>query len=486
MVDFTLRPDQIEDLAACIQNPRWMLLHDPGVGKTPIACLYTWWNWDRHGRKAVWVQPLAIIKKNRDELLRFTKFDPADVVIVQGTPAQRQAQYARKGKVYLMGADTFGREWSDLIEHNPEIDLFVGDEWHTMYSTNDSQRTQAMYQFLRWVGPERRTLPMTGTLVRGRLNSVYSALHITEPRYYPSHDAFMNYHALLDDYGKPIMWLNVEKVAELLKRHSSRRAFEEIYGKVNAVFQTQYVEMSGEQARSYEEFAEKAVLELEKVFLDGSMPGVNLIRARQILSCPEIFGLCKGETTARDALVEVHLQDHAQSGAPLIIGSASKDEQARILKLCKKLKMEAVVMNGDTSQKQRGEYDQQFRDGTIQVMIVSPLVGAFGFNWGHVDHCIFLHLDYYADSWEQLYKRMIRGTRTRPCLIQTIVYKDTVELNVLGVLERKFALANEVDATKEAVRLITPKPETPSGGNENRTPQKRTGVGLLPLPKKRA
>ena len=315
---------------------------------------------------------------------------------------------------------------------------------------------------------------MTGTLVRGRLNSAYPAIHLIEPRYYFSHEAFMTEHALMDDYGKPIMWMKVDKVAKILKAHSSRRAFEEIYGKVPVVFQTQFVEMLGAQEDAYREFEETAILELEKVFLDGSQPGVNLIRARQILSCPEIFGLCKGATLAKDAMLEIHLEDHIMSGEPLIIGSASKDEQKRVLAMCQKLKMKAHVMNGDTSQVRRGRLDEAFRSGEFQVMIVSPLVGAFGFNWGHVNHCIFLHLDYYADSWEQLYKRMIRGARTRPALVQTIVYKDTVEENVLGVLEKKFSLANQVDDTKEAVSFRAPMK------NQTST-QQSWGRGLVPL-----
>ena len=474
---FQLRPDQIEDLGACIKNPRWMLLHDPGVGKTPIACLYTWWMWDRHKKKTVWVQPLAIVKKNRDEIIRFTEFKPDDVVVVTGTPKQRQALYDRKAKVYLMGADTFGREWQALLKANPEIDLLIGDEWHMMYSSMLSQRTNALCQAMRHI---TRLCPMTGTLVRGRLNSVYPAIHLIEPRYYASHDAFMNMHALLDNYGRPYMWLNTERISTILKKHGSRRSFKEIYGDVDAVFQTQRVSMSGSQASAYKEFEEKAILELEDAFLDGTVPGVNLIRAREILSSPEKFNLLKkGESTERDDLLEIHLNDHLAECAPLIIGTASRFEQARIVKLCQKVGLPVGLMNGDTSQKQRGVLDQEFRDGVIQVMVVSPQVGSIGFNWGHCDHGIFLHLDYYADNWEQLWKRMTRGLRSRPLLVQTIIYGNTVEEAVLGVLEQKFALSNKVDSTKDAVSFrAKPKPtEKPLGPDYSK---------LAPLPQKRA
>ena len=206
--DFTTRPDQIATLAKLIGNPRHIDRSEPGTGKTLPACLYSFWNHQRQGKQTVWLQPLGIIGKNRKEILRFTEFKPDEEVIVGGTPTQRIAQYKSHARVYLMGADMFGREWDKLLEENPGIDLIIGDEWHTMFAGNDSARTQALYQASRYIS---RIEPMTGTLVKGKLSSAYPAIHLCEPRYYGSYKGFMNYHCILDDWGKPAAWINIQR-----------------------------------------------------------------------------------------------------------------------------------------------------------------------------------------------------------------------------------------------------------------------------------
>jgi len=455
-IDFVLRPDQIEDLGALIRNPRHGLWSEPGTGKTPVACLYTWWVWDRLKKHTVWLQPLAIIEKNREELLLWTDFKEHEVVIVEGTPAQRARLYADPNiKVFLMGADTFGREWEQILAHHP-VGLVVGDEWHKMFSTNDSKRTQALYQAMKHID---RLTPMTGTLVRGRLNSAFPAIHLIQPRYYGHHRTFMNRHAIQDEYGKVIGWVKIDIVQEILRAHGQNRLYSEVYGDIPVVFQTHYCKMSTAQSKAYKEFEEKAILELEGAFLDGSLPGVNLIRARQILSSPEIFGLCKGEMTGRDALLDIQMTDHLEMGTPWMIGSASVPEQERVAAYLEKNGMRVGLMNGETPRKERGAIDLAFRKRELDTVVVSPEVGSIGFNWGHCDHVSFLHLPYYHDDFDQFWKRCTRGQiRTTPVRVDTLVYEDTVEEGVVGIIVGKMVLSKEVDPTRQVVNLHARKP----------------------------
>lgn len=509
--DWTAREDQLRTLAQLIANPRWLDRSDPGTGKTLPACLYTWWNWIRRGKKTVWVQPLSLIKKNRDELLRFTEFRPGDISIFSEPPpvlrllrvlelakaaglrregtrffsgkqavnagvvnellerklltpelslsegghrlfdsGALHAQLALDAKVLLMSADAFGEHAPWLLHYNPDIDLLVGDEWHMMYSTNDSQRTQALYRAMKKIS---RLLAMTGTIIRGRLSSAYPLIHLIEPRYYGSHDTFINYHAVLDDWGKVQDWINHEKLSKILEKHSTRLLFKDVYGEAPMVLLTEYVDPSEEQLAAYAEFEEKASLELENTVLDGTLPGVHLIRARQILSSPELFGIGKGKPTGRDERLLVHLQEHLETGEPLLIYSASRPEQERTLEMVTRLGMPARLMNGTTSMAERGRIDEAFRAGDIQVLIASEQVAAVGFNWSHVDHVVYLTFDYFDDNFDQSWKRTTRGVRTKPVRLTPIVYANTVEEACLGILERKMRLANAIDPTKKAVFL---------------------------------
>ncbi|MDR3436479.1 helicase-related protein [Telmatospirillum sp.] len=541
--EFTPRPDQIATLAKLMQTPRYIDRSEPGTGKTLPACLYTWWNWTRQGKKTVWLQPLGIVGKNRQELLRFTDFKPDEVVIFKGpppavktvnlltdlktkpvyqvvdkdkkrffvvdgvrtfpvssemindlwegrclsvTPADGtlrqksskpqiigrveitprgeeflnqgtlQQQLRLNAKVILMGADAFADHQGWLLKHNPDIDLIIGDEWHTMFAGNASARTQALYAALQHVA---RLEIMTGTLVKGKLSSAYPAIAMIEPRYYGCYESFMNYHAILDGHNKPIGWINIPKFQAILSRHSTLIKFKDVYGDVPVVFQTEYVDLAGAQLAAYKEFEDKAILELEDMFLTGANEGVNLIRARQILSCPEIFKIGRGETTARDERLSVHLEDHKATGEPFVIFTASMPEQERILKMCSDMGFRVGLMNGNTSTARRVKNDEDFRAGRLDGLVCSPQVAAFGYNWGHVDHFIYLHMTYGEDDFEQSWKRGTRGVRTRPLLVTLITYDDTVEEAVLGVIVKKMHLAKEIDPHKQVINLHGRKPK---------------------------
>ena len=79
----TLRPDQLEDLGWHLANPRGLLRHEPGVGKTPIACVLAEAQWALHSKKTLWAQPKSLLKKNLQEMFKFTDFKPGDVVILE-------------------------------------------------------------------------------------------------------------------------------------------------------------------------------------------------------------------------------------------------------------------------------------------------------------------------------------------------------------------------------------------------------------------
>jgi hypothetical protein len=80
----SLRDYQVADLCYYMKNPRCLNLSDPGTGKTPSVVVCQWWLWSEHQCGTAFVMPLSLLKKNRDEILRFTHFKPDEVTIVTG------------------------------------------------------------------------------------------------------------------------------------------------------------------------------------------------------------------------------------------------------------------------------------------------------------------------------------------------------------------------------------------------------------------
>ena len=453
----SLRPYQIADLAFHIANPKSLNLSEPSTGKTPTLCALTQYIWQEHATKAAWAQPKSLMKKNRDELLRFTDFAPEEVVIVDGTPKQVVEQCKNPdAKVFVMGFDRY----SQIHELLPTRAL-IADEIHKGWGGDKSKRTLGFYEANR---KNHWFIGMTGTLVNGRLDSAYPAIHAIEPRYYPSYESFIWYHAVKDLDNKIIGWKNTHKLSKILGRHGIRHTFEEVYGKQAKVIITEPVHLSERHRALYDKFEADAILELDKFFIDGTEPGVGFIRARQIMEHPNQFpdltnpghwtDILSDEIPGKEERLELHLTDHVRTGKPLVVFSSMVPQQERILKMMRSMGIKAELLNGRVPAKKRAEIDVSFREGELQMLVCSPEVADVGFNWQfwgteEVDHVIFMTLNFMDTTFLQAFRRFIRGLRKKALLITIMEYQNCpVEQRIFEIVRRKSVLGNQVDSSR--------------------------------------
>ena len=297
---YTLRPYQIEDLSFYIKNPKCVNLSDPGTGKTPSVCAYGYYLWKYEGVKTAWAMPKSLLRKNKMELHRFSEFKDDEVIIVDGTPKQREEQFkSPNGKIFLMGFSRFSDDWQTLLKYHPEVSSVFVDEIHMGYKGHTSKRTLALFKAMKKM---KYFLAMSGTIIDGRLDSCYPSIHIIEPRYYGTHYNFMMQHAVTDEYGQVITWMNHEKLGRIFLKHGIRRRFDDVYGRQEVVPNTIYCEMTPKQEKAYKALEEDALLVLDEYVeslqndvIEAFDPGVATIRCRQVLGHPETIGVHKPE-----------------------------------------------------------------------------------------------------------------------------------------------------------------------------------------------
>lgn len=525
-----LRPDQIQDLAFYLSNPKCGNLSDPGTGKTPSVCVYANYRWKYHGERTCWEMPKSLLLKNKEELIRFTEFEADDVLIFDHWWERVNSRYQYrvgkirdlfkedpplnelklrkilseidfmnveeafreivqyqdqirsevesklkvhkervKGKmvtiqplmpeilrenfdpippkvpVYLMGFTARKLHWKKLPE---DTTLLLVDEWHMAYGTSDSAQSQSLFRAMRKLFTHM--VAMTGTLMNGRLDSTYVFIHCVQPLYYGNYQHFLRIHAgFIDDYGRVLEWTKTERVREILGRHGVRHSFAEVYGEENKVTMIEKVAM-GEKHRSfYDKFHDEAMLELEDGWLEGDLPGVATIRATQIMAHPEVFGLDIGGASEKDERVKLHLVNAKENNTPIVLFANLVPEQERLVELCKEHGLRTGLINGNVSDRKRGEIDQAFRNGELDAVVASPQTASVGFNWGHVDHIIFVSVDYMDTSFLQAYRRAMRGVREKPLRITLLQYDESIDQRKWAIVVEKSVLANEVDPTRE-------------------------------------
>jgi len=374
-----------------------------------------------------------------------------DDVIEEETARDLIGYYAQQGvKVVIFTFAFMSEHYDRLLAAFPDAKLLLVDELHMPggYSTPTSKATESFYWVMRKV---ERFVGMTGTLINGRLDSAYAAISVIEPRYYGSLQGFYYEHAAItDDYDRVIVWKNEAKLKAIIERHSIRRTFEEVYGEEDVVFFTEYVDLNEQLQAEYDKFEEQAMLELEDGrTLDGTLPGVNLIRCRQIMGHPETLGLAKGEETAKDERLRVHLSE----GVKCLMFASLKPEQERLLRLARDLGLRAELINSDTSGPQRARIDEMAQRGELDVIVGSGPTVAVGYNWEMFDHVIFVSLDYLDTNILQAYRRASRGSRTKTLRVTFLRYTTDIETRIFQINTAKSQLANRVDDTRPVLHF---------------------------------
>lgn len=437
-----LRPLQVGDLGFYIANKKCLNRSDTATGKTAPTCvMFKYVNDYEHG-SSIWVMPKSLLGKNQEELVNWTGLS---VLIYRGKPTQtkwRGEQY----DVILTTADTLMAHYETIrLMLKKKLTLIACDESHLYYSSITAKRTEWFVALTRKI---ERIIFLTATVIRGRLDSAFPIIHVIEPRYYGHHRGFMDQHCVRDSFtSKVVGWRNAEKVGKLLEKHSISHTFHEVYGDKNLVYIPVTVELNDKHRKDYTQFETLAMLELEdEAVLSATEAGVFTIRCRQILACPEVLGLKVAEIGKDTWLFENILGGQFER---IVIFSAIQGEQVRLLRLVEEAGFTVEMINGTVSGEKRVKIDERFRRGDLQVIIASPITAGVGFNWQLMDVCVFMTVDYLDDSFTQAVARGVRGVRKTTLPIYIPQYQKSIEQKVLGIIQRKSRLANEVDSRKE-------------------------------------
>jgi hypothetical protein len=463
--------DQVPRLAFYMQQKKCMDLSDPGTGKTPPVCV----NMGRRvadGIKTAWVQPLALIEKNIQEVIRWTGLPRSAIAVLDGSAAKIQKEMTKGAQIFMLGPDRLKTTYQGIWEQG--VRALDTDEHHMCFGGPESARTEVFLEMAKYMD---EMVMMTGTMINGRLDTGYSAIAAIEPRYYPFgyELSFLSEHAQLDDYGRPIFWSGHEKLSSIFGTHGIRYTFEQIFGKQAVIPEVQWVSMHPAQLKMFEQLRKDAFLELEDFFVDGSQPGPAMIRARQLMEHPNAFpdlrdldhklglppvDIMPNKLPGKVEALKIHFEDHVRTGKPLIMFAALIPQQRQILEVARESGLRAALMNGSMSRAQKNRVDEAFRAGELDAVIATPGVASVGFNWQYwgpkrieVDHVINVSLGYMDSDFIQGYRRTVREKRQTPLRITTLAYYESLDPRFMQILETKSLDAWRVDPTREVLRF---------------------------------
>ena len=443
--EFGLRPYQAQHCAFHITHRASLNYSACATGKTYTMAWLAEYYWKTEQCKTVLINPISLSVKNKDEIVRFTDFAEDEVQIVSGTPAKRAVQWKNtKAKVFIVGPDLFGKEWEQML---PEVKSILVDESHLAYSGHKSARTQAFYMAQKKAN--HITFFTATPIGSGKASSIYYAFCCCAPLVFANFKRFMNYFAIYNSLGYIIGWRHMDVLGEQLKKFSVGISFKEAFKNAaeNIVsFETCDFGDSDIEEK-YRSMEDDALMELDDRYVEANSGGVKLLRCRQLLECPEVFGL-EPKIRAKDELLKSHLQ-HILDGSEkqILVYSAFVAEQERIVRICAEMGLQAGLINGSVVGAARASVAKKFESGEFQVLVASPATMAIGFNFEFVSSVVFVSADYDNSAFHQACFRGNRGTRSTPLPIYILVVNCKVEKKFWKkVLSEKEDYKNTVDS----------------------------------------
>ena len=433
--EFGLRPYQAQHCAFHITHRASLNYSACATGKTYTMAWLAEYYWKTEQCKTVLINPISLSVKNKDEIVRFTDFAEDEVQIVSGTPAKRAVQWKNtKAKVFIVGPDLFGKEWEQML---PDVKSILVK----------SARTQAFYMAQKKAN--HITFFTATPIGSGKASSIYYAFCCCAPLVFVNFKRFMNYFAIYNSLGYIIGWRHMDVLGEQLKKFSVGISFKEAFKNAaeNIVsFETCDFGDSDIEEK-YRSMEEDALMELDDRYVEANSGGVKLLRCRQLLECPEVFGL-EPKIRAKDELLKSHLQ-HILDGSEkqILVYSAFVAEQERIIRICTEMGLRAGLINGSVVGAARASVAKKFESGEFQVLVASPATMAIGFNFEFVSSVVFVSADYDNSAFHQACFRGNRGTRSTPLPIYILVVNCKVEKKFWKkVLSEKEDYKNTVDS----------------------------------------
>lgn len=396
-----------------------------------------------------------------NEIKKWSDFQHLKLSILHGTHKMKSLMAGITGDysadIYAINPE--GLEWlfetlSTVPLADWPFDKLIVDE-STKFKNSQSKRFKLLKKYLPCF-PERRLI-LTGTIVPKNIADLFAQVMILD-----------NGHRL----GKFITHFRREYMIDVAPRgadyaiwkpllDATKRVTEKVADICMALRDTDYLKMP-------KLIVNDVVLELpkpvramyqsiESQFYAELAPGVSITSAAGGAKGMKLRQLCGGSVYHDDLAgndvgknrpyEQIHsikldrlsdLIDEA-AGEPVLIAIAFRSEATAIQAMLKRHhSIDAPFIGGGVSIAERERIQGEWNAGELPVVIAHPTTMALGLNFqagGHV--VVWYGHTYNYDEYDQFNRRVYRQGQTKPVIIHRLLMADTIEVDMLAVLENK-------------------------------------------------
>lgn len=319
------------------------------------------------------------------------------------------------------------------LTRSGEIGMVVVDEIHKCKNPT-SQQGKALHSLNSFY-----KIGLSGTPLLNSPVDTYNILKwIGVERH--SFSAFKERYCVQDNFGQVTGYRNLKELKNLVMDNMLRRTKEQVLDLPEKIRSVDYVDMSADQTKIYNEVRTKLIEDIDKVMLSTN-PLAETIRLRQATGNPEVLTTKKVKSAKFERALDI-IQECIKNNQSVIVFSnwekviSPFSEQVKSLAPC-------YLVTGETDDK--FEVIEQFTSDSKSAVICGT-IGALGtgFTLTKATTVIFLDSPWTKGEKDQAEDRAHRIGATSTVSVITLVCKNTVDEAIEDIVASKGEIADYI------------------------------------------
>lgn len=456
---FKPRPDQVIGLRKAIENERFGLYDEPGVGKTVISQAYSAY-WVSEGHKVVVVMPPVLLPQFEESFLttfkgieKYLQIHMTDQPKVKREKLFDEFDKNNSWPTVICFSYQLFKQYSDRIKKHYRV--VVADEAHALKNP-DSASYKNMKQYLDAEGGSA-FLPMTGTPVPNELKDAYGLISLTNPGAYKTYREFEGKHFVYTKIRlKQPRQIKIKGrlvTQRSMRLHTGYRGKDEIHQKLYANARRVVkedviklmkptviklpIDLTAKHQRLYEKLARERILELEGELISAVQEQALRQKLLQIITCPHLF-VDEGVQIDNNVFKAIdQICDTINiSETKLVVFANFIDSIATMKEIFKQYN--PAVLNGTTTDKE-AQKQKFITDETCRIVFANPVsagVGVDGFQ--KVSHNVFFaEPTGVPGTFKQAVERLYRGGQLNRVNVWIAKVRNTISPKAIENMLRK-------------------------------------------------
>lgn len=291
---------------------------------------------------------------------------------------------------------------------------------------------------------------LTGTPIMNKPVDLYTPLHWLDVERH-SFWAFSKRYCITGIGSKDVIgYKNLHEIQSMLDSCMLRRLKSEVLDLPEKIIIRDYVEMTKDQWKLYDDVRNQIIEDIDKVRLSPN-PLTQLTRLRQVTGNPSILSSKVSDNPKYKRMCEI-IEDVAEAGGKAVVFSFWTNIINPAFDLLKSMGYNPALYTGENTDSRESEKERFMTNPSCKVILGTVGAMGTGLTLTAANTAIFLDDPWNRATKDQCEDRIHRIGTTGSVNIITIMCKDTIDERINDIVYRKGKLSDVIIDREEDIR----------------------------------